>query len=227
MNRTNLLSAAVLVVLSGLAAPAQQTETAPADPHERRHMEHRFDPERWAKSFDSSERDAWQKPDQVLETLDLKGGERVADVGAGTGYFTVRLARAPSMPTVYAVDIEPKAVEYLQRRADKEGLKNVVAVQASGTAANLPEPVDCILVVNTYHHIADRVAYFQRIGESLRSGGRIAIIDFKKGAPMGPPEEYRFTPAEIQSEMQKAGFTLSERHTFLPNQEFLIFRQAD
>lgn len=91
-------------------------------------------------------------------------------------------------------------------------------------SANLPEPVDRILIVNTYHHIAQRTTYFRQLGKSLKPRGLVAIIDFRKGAPMGPPEHYRLTAPEIASEMLSAGYELSERHDFLPHQEFLIFR---
>lgn len=204
------------------AAGVLTAQSAP----ERPHMDHRFDPKQSAKSFDGPERDAWQKPDQVLAALDLKPGQVVADIGAGTGYFTSRLARHASAPKVYAVDIEPAMVEHLKQRAEKEGLTNVTAIRASGTSPNLPEPVDCVLIVNTYHHIPQREAYFRILGKSLKPGGRLAIIDFKKGAPGGPPDHYRFTVDEIKAELAQAGFKLLVQHNFLPRQEFLILHQA-
>ena len=125
-------------------------------------MERRFDnPEQFAKSFDDPERDAWQMPDRVIAALNLKRGQVVADIGAGTGYFTVRLAKAPTAPRIYGVDMEPKMVSYLRDRAIKEGLHNVIAVQATADTPNLPEPVDVVLIVDTYHHIGEREAYFR------------------------------------------------------------------
>jgi SAM-dependent methyltransferase len=191
------------------------------------HMEHRFDdPERYAKSFDDPARDAWQMPGRVIEALGLRPGERVADIGAGTGYFSVRLARSGAAPTVYAVDVEKAMVEYVRQRAAKEGLKNIVGVEGSSRSANLPEPVDVVLIVDTYHHIPDRVAYFAALRQSMKPGARLAIVDFRKGAPSGPPEEFRFTPEQISAELGKAGFTLSAQHDFLPRQLFLIYRAA-
>src|ERR1700731_3385703 len=113
------------------------------------HMEHHFDPKASAKSFDDPARDAWQMPDRVIAALNLKRGQVVADIGAGTGYFSVRLAKSEAGPKVYAVDIEPSMVSYLRERAAKEGLNNVTAVQAAADQANLPEPVDVVLIVNT------------------------------------------------------------------------------
>jgi SAM-dependent methyltransferase len=86
--------------------------------------------------------------------------------------------------------------------------------------------VNLVLIVNTYHHIGEREKYFRQLASSLKPGGRLAIIDFKKGAPGGPPDHFRFTPEEIQSELKLAGFELQARHDLLPRQNFLIFRRA-
>jgi cyclopropane fatty-acyl-phospholipid synthase-like methyltransferase len=124
---------------------------------------------------------------------------------------------------VYAVDIEKAMVDYVRRRAAMEGLTQVVAVQGSATSANLPEPVDVVVVVDTYHHIANRPVYFRQLRTSMKRGGRLAIIDFRKGAPSGPPEEFRFTPDQITAELKQAGFTLRAQHDFLPRQLFLVY----
>jgi SAM-dependent methyltransferase len=193
--------------------------------HGGRHMEHRFDDaEKWARNFDDPARDQWQLPSRVVDTLAVRPGQVVADIGAGTGYFSVRLARAAAGAKVYAVDIEPSMVEYVRKRAEKEGLKNIVAVKAGSDRTNLPEPIDLALIVDTFHHIPARVAYFSELRKSLKPGGRVAIVDFKKGAPDGPPEEFRFTPEQIGDELGQAGFVLSARHDFLPRQNFLIYR---
>jgi len=176
-----------------------------------------------AKSFDDPARDEWQMPAQVIDALQLKSGQVVADIGAGTGYFTVRLAKSPAAPKVYAVDIERSMVEYVKQRAVRDGLKNVVAVQAGADRANLPEPVDLVLVVDTYHHIPNRVAYFTALKDRMKAGARLAIVDFRKGAPSGPPEEFRFTPDQISVELAKAGFALQTSHDFLPRQIFLVY----
>jgi SAM-dependent methyltransferase len=188
-------------------------------------MQHRFDDaERYAKEFDDPARDAWQMPARVIDALALRPGYVVADIGAGTGYFTVRLAKATAAPAkVYAVDIEPSMVEHVRQRAAKEGLANVVAVQAAPDRANLPEPADVVLVVDTYHHIPNREAYFRALKQSIKPGGRLAIVDFRKDAPGGPPKEFRFSPEQIASEMGKAGFKLQSTHDFLPRQIFLVF----
>jgi ubiquinone/menaquinone biosynthesis C-methylase UbiE len=191
------------------------------------HMEHRFDnPKESAEKFDDPARDAWQMPDRVIEALNLRRGQIVADVGAGTGYFTVRLAKSPAAPKVYAADIEPSMVSYLKERAAHERLSNVAAVLAAADTPNLPEKVDLVLIVDTYHHIGGREVYFRKLAQSLKAGGRVAIIDFKADSPEGPPKEFRFAPEQVQLEMAKAGYTLAARHDFLPWQHFLIFAIA-
>jgi len=188
------------------------------------HMTHRFDDaERYAKQFDDPARDAWQMPDRVIAALGLTTGLTVADIGAGTGYFTLRLARSATAPRVFAVDIEPAMVDHVRQRAAREGLSNVVAVKAAADRTNLPARVDRVLVVDTYHHIADRVAYFTALKAHMKPGAQLAIIDFRKDSPEGPPVQFRFTPGQITAELSKAGFALKTQHDFLPRQVFLVY----
>ena len=141
---------------------------------------HRFeDAEKWAKEFDNPERDTWQKPEEILDALHLQRTSLVADIGAGTGYFSVRIAKRIPEGKIFAADIEPDMVRYLGERARREHLINLVPVQASADAVNLPEPVDVALVVDTYHHISNRTQYFAKLKSSLRPGGRLVIVDFK------------------------------------------------
>ena len=217
MNRVFFV--ALISVLSSALAAAQQHKPTKPD-----HMDHKFDdPARYARSFDDPARDAWQMPARVIDTLALKPGMKVADIGAGTGYFSMRLAKAPGV-SVFAVDIEPKMVDYLKQGAHKEQATNVTGVLAGASSPNLPEAVDVILVVDTYHHLPNRPTYFRELQKSLKPGGRIAIVDFRKDAPEGPPVHFRFTPQQIQDEMKQAGYELQSSHDFLPRQHFLIFR---
>jgi cyclopropane fatty-acyl-phospholipid synthase-like methyltransferase len=223
MRTLRLFALVFGVAMLAVTAAAQQ----PASQGKPDHMQHRFDdPERYAKSFDDPARDKWQMPVRVLEALRLSPAASVADIGAGTGYFTVRLARAVPNGTVHAVDIEASMLDHIRKRATAEGLKNVRTVHATGTDPNLPTPVDLVLVVDTYHHIANRAAYFRELTKSLTSDGRVAIIDFRKDAPEGPPVEFRFDAEQISGEMKDAGYRLDARHEFLPRQHFLIFRPA-
>jgi len=114
-------------------------------------------------------------------------------------------------------------VKFLNERAAKEKLPNLASHLADDADARLPAPVDLVLVVDTYHHIAKRSAYFERLKTKLKPGGRVAIIDFKPDSPAGPPPEHRTAPGTIIAEMERAGYRLSERQDFLPRQSFLVF----
>lgn len=210
-------------VLSVVAAAAAVAQAPPAQGHAD-HMKHRFDPARDAGSFDDPARDGWQMPDRVIQALGIREGMKVADIGAGTGYFSVRLAKAAAGVTVFAADIEPAMLDHLKKRAAGEKLANITPVLAGEASPNLPAPVDLVLVVNTYHHIGSRPGYFRTLRKSLTPSGRIAIIDFRKDAPEGPPAQFRFTPEQIEAEMRQAGFALEQAHAFLPRQHFLVFR---
>jgi len=182
--------------------------------------------EQWAKEFDDPKRDAWQKPHEVIQALALKPDAVIADVGSGTGYFSVRLAHMFPKGRVYGVDIEPDMVKYLAERAKRDGLKNLIAVTGAPGNPLLPEKVDLILMVDTFHHIEDRDRYFRTLHDSLKPGGRIAIIDFRMDSLDGPPKSARSTPDGIKAELNRAGYTLVQEHAFLPKQYFLIFQLA-
>jgi cyclopropane fatty-acyl-phospholipid synthase-like methyltransferase len=178
---------------------------------------HRFEAaEKWAKEFDNPERDAWQKPEEILDSLHLQRNSLVADIGAGTGYFSVRIAKRIPEGKIFAADIEPEMVRYLDERARREHLTNLMPVQASADAANLPEPVDVALVVDTYHHIDNRTRYFADLKSSLRPGGRLVIVDFKADSPSGPPVQHRLSPERVTQELKAAGYTLVDTIQFLP-----------
>lgn len=165
-------------------------------------------------------------PERVIAALGLQPDDKVADIGAGTGYFTVRLARAVPKGTVFAVDVEHAMLQHIEKRAANEKLANVRTIHAASTSPNLPAPVAVVLIVDTYHHLPNRPAYFAALRQSLEPGGRVAIVDFRKDAPEGPPPEFRFDPEQIVSEMKEAGYALAQRHDFLPRQHFLVFKPA-
>lgn len=210
--------------LQRTAAPAKPAVAASQSPHTH---DHSFSgAEQWAKVFDDPERDAWQKPHEVIQALKLKPDAVVADIGAGTGYFAVRFAHMLSQGRVYAVDAEPDMVKYLGERARKAGLKNLTAVQAQSGDAKLPGAVDLAVFVDVYHHIDNREAYFRRLAASLKPGGRVAVIDFRLDAPVGPPRAARIAPEQVRAELLKAGYVPAGEHDFLPHQYFLLFRPA-
>ena len=180
--------------------------------------------EQWATVFDDPNRDRWQKPHDVIQALAINADAAVADIGAGTGYFSIRLAHMVPRGTVYGVDAEPEMVRYLSERAKKLGLRNLFVLESKADAPQLPTKVDLVLFVDVYHHLENRSIYMKKIRDSLKPRGRIAVIDFKLDSPLGPPKHARLSTEQVKAEMKSAGFSLIEEHNFLPNQFFLIFQ---
>jgi ubiquinone/menaquinone biosynthesis C-methylase UbiE len=163
-------------------------------------------------------RDAQQQPERVVAALALANGAQVADLGAGGGYFTFRLADAVG-PTgrVYAVDVDPDMLAYLRDRVRDEKRANIEVIEAAPDDSRLPAAsVDLVFLCNTYHHLSDRSAYFDALRARLRPGGRVAIIDYRTG-------KHGTAPEVIRSELEAAGYALAQEETFLAEQSFLIF----
>jgi len=208
-----------LLVALGIAA-----QVAAQAPHTH---DHSFsDAQRWAKEFDDPKRDAWQKPHEVIRALAPKPDALIADIGAGTGYFAARFAHMVPKGRVYGVDTEPDMVKYLAERAKREGLGNLTAIAGTPGDPRLPEKVDLVILVDVYHHVENREAYFARLRDSLAPGGRVAIIDFRMDSPDGPPKAARIAPQQVKAEFKRAGYSLEREHGFLPKQYFLVFRPA-
>jgi len=174
-------------------------------------------------------RDQWQQPAKVIAALQIREGMRIADLGAGGGYFTFHLAKAAGPSgRVYAVDIDKGTNELIAERAKKDGVNNVTTILAKSNDPLLPESgVDLVFTSNAYHHIDNRVVYFSNLRKYIRSGGRIAIIDFDRRAWLEGLLRH-YTPSEfIKREMEQAGYTLQEEPAFLDRQSFLIFTKAN
>jgi arsenite methyltransferase len=183
---------------------------------------------RWA--YERGDRDAWQKPAEVVRALDLEPGDVVADLGAGSGYFTGRLARAVAPGgRVLAVDVDAAMNRYLAERMAEEGVENVEIVLATPEDPGLPDgQVDLLFTSNTYHHLPDRTAYFRGAARALAPGGRVAIIEFAEKAGWFARTFGHHTPqATIVAELEAAGYRLAANHDFLPRQHFLVFAPAD
>jgi ubiquinone/menaquinone biosynthesis C-methylase UbiE len=219
-------------------APASSPPPAPSAPHADgpQHEHHstarhdppdKFaDPEQWSKVFDDPKRDAWQKPDQVVRELALRPDHVVADLGAGTGYFTIRIAKAVPKGKVYGIDLSQGMLDWIDKRAARDGLKNVATILAAADDPKLPKGIDLLLVVDTFHHITDRVQYFKRVRERLKPGARVVIIDYKEGKlPVGPPDGHKIPRHAIEREMTKAGYALCRSWDGLEYQHALFFAE--
>jgi cyclopropane fatty-acyl-phospholipid synthase-like methyltransferase len=214
-----------LVILAACGCGGGARGEPPSAPAADRHaMQHHFESaEQCAKSFDDPARDRWQQPALVLEALELGPGMVIADIGAGTGYFSVRLARAVPDGQVIATDIERDMIRYLTERAAREQLPNLRAVLTPPADPQLAAgTVDRILVVDVWHHIDDRAGYARALARALRPGGKIAIVDFTREATHGPPPDMRLTPEQVIGELRQAGLAAALSPTVLPDQYIVV-----
>ena len=222
MTRNFVIAAALVGLIFGAVEMEPSFAQTPSS------HQHRFGgAEHWARVFDDPARDHWQKPHQVIQALNLAPSAVVADIGSGTGYFSIRMAHFVPKGRVFGVDIEPDMVKYLADRAKRDGLANITAVAGQPDDPRLPAKADLLLMVDVYHHVADRSRYFSKLRNSLKPGGRVAIIDFKMDSPMGPPVSERITADRVKSELRAAGYAQVNEHDFLPNQYFLMFEVAN
>ncbi len=211
-------------LLLALAAPAAALGQAAAAP-ERMHHRH-ADPAAYVAALDDPRRDAYQKPEEVMQALALRPGEAVADIGSGSGYFTLRFARAVGdSGRVFAVDVSPDMVRHLNRRLRDAGVRNVFSVLADPDDPLLPDgSVDRFVIVNTWHHIDDQAKYLALMKRMLKPGGQVVHVDFhKRELPVGPPPAMKIAREDLVKQMEGAGFALAAEHTFLPHQYFLVF----
>jgi arsenite methyltransferase len=176
-------------------------------------------------AYEGFNRDEWQQPDRVIQSLEIKPGDHVADLGSGGGYFTFRLANAVGPAgKVYAVDIDREMTQLVEKQAKDKNVGNVEVILAKPDDPLLPPTgVDLILTVDTYHHIDNRVSYFANVRKYLRANGRIAVIDFDRRAWLEGLFRHYTPPEFIKREMENAGYALQHEYDFLDRQSFLIF----
>lgn len=184
------------------------------------------DAEEYIVHLEQPDRDAWQKPDAVVAGLGLKGDETVVDVGAGSGYFTFRLARALPRGRVVATDLDPAMRAHLRERAAEEGLTNVEVREATSEDSGAPADADVVLIVNVLHHVPDWPGWMATLRATLTGPARLVVVEFKpEPTPMGPPIEIRIAPDTLTDEGAQAGWTLeSVDRELLPYHYIETFR---
>ncbi len=230
-----LVSLVVFAACGGRAAPPPTGPTtappAPADGHADHHGHHPgtaahdfADAAAWAAVFDDPERDAWQKPDEVVALLAPGPGQTVADIGAGTGYFERYLTRAVGgAGKILAIDSEPAMVAYIAERARRELWSNVVAQHSAVDDPGLPTAaVDRVLVVDTWHHLPDRARYAAKLAAALRPGSTLVVVDFTLDAAMGPPPAARVEASVVVAELTAVGLTARIADESLPHQYVVV-----
>jgi ubiquinone/menaquinone biosynthesis C-methylase UbiE len=180
----------------------------------------------YLSKLEDPERLAWQKPDEVVAALDLAPGAIACDLGAGPGYFAIRMARAVGPAgRVHAVDVDARMLEILRKRVGEAGVPNVHPHLAADGAAAPPEPCDLVLLVNAFHHFPDGTGTLRRLAAALRPGGRIANVDFHdRELPVGPPPEHKISRERFLAAAAEADLVLAAEHTFLPYQYFVLLR---
>jgi ubiquinone/menaquinone biosynthesis C-methylase UbiE len=175
-------------------------------------------------------RDEEQRPEEIIRKMELERGDTVADVGAGSGYFTRRLAKAVGPAgKVYAVDIQPEMLSILKSNVEKIGATNVLPVLGTNDDPRLPDDsLDWILLVDVYHEFQQPKAMLAKMREALKSSGKVALVEYRLEGPtaLHVREEHRMSVDQILAEWEPAGFRLVKRYEFLPTQHFLVLEKA-
>lgn len=208
------LPAALLAVL--LAAPAAAQHA-------------RLFPPRDLGLLEGPDRDAYQRPDQIMDALQIGENSVVADLGAGGGWFTVRLARRVGPKGwVYAEDIQPEMIQAIERRVKREGLNNVKTVLGTPTDPKIPAgTLDAVLIVDAYHEMEQPVTLLRNLAKSLKPTGTIGIVNYNKdGGGPGPALDERVDPEQVIRDARAAGLELRKRENFLRYQYLLTFGVA-
>ena len=215
------------ILLPGILLPTLLGVGAAQDhkKHDRPMHHHPWSVDEWLERLESPSRAAWQKPDEVVAALALRAGDAVADIGAGSGYFSTRFARAVGETgKVFAVDIDDGLIGHLRERAAKEKLNNMEPVLSKPDDPNLaPRSVDLVFICNVLHHVESRASYYKKLAAALRPGGRLVVVDFfKRELPVGPGVEMKIAREEMVRELSDSGFQLRREFDFLPYQYFLV-----
>src|SRR5262245_24355030 len=219
----------IVIVLSACAGSRPVAPMGTHGAHGKMEDLHR-DFDRYVGLLDDPARAEWQKPDELVAALRILPGQAVADIGAGTGYFTFRLARAVGPKgKVYAVDVDERMIHLLKKRREEAGTPQVGVVKTPPEEPGLPpRSVDLVFLCDTYHHLGDRAAWLRKLKAALRPGGRFVDIDFRDG-PMavGPPPGHKLEEKVVREEIARAGFRLVGEPIQLRYQYVLVYEVGE
>jgi len=177
--------------------------------------------------LERADRALWQKPDSVVAALGLAGTETLVDLGAGSGYFSFRFAKALPKGKVIAAEIEPEMIRHIHHRAMTEGVTNLEAKLIQPEDPGVTAEADVVFLCDVLHHVADRPAWLSKLTAAMRPGARLVLIEFKAGPlPEGPPEAAKIGRDQLLDLVGQAGLVLHRESTeLLPYQEYLIFEK--
>jgi ubiquinone/menaquinone biosynthesis C-methylase UbiE len=242
------LAAGVAIFVGATTMPASSQERVPeapppplsrrpprAQPPVQKSVKPRLFPPQDLGLLEAPDRDQWQKPEQIMDALGIADGSHVADLGAGGGWFTVRLARRVGPNgVVSAVDIQPQMIEAINRRAEREGLTNIRTVLGTPSDPHLPPNLDAVLIVASYHEMEDPndpgavVTLLSNVARALKPQGRLGVVDFaRSGGGPGPAPEDRVDPEAVIRATSGAGLRLIGRERVEPFQFLLVFGKAN
>ena len=225
MKATTVKLLLISTMLAVTVAAAQHGKQHNDLTEEERTKHHRFDDaKKWARIFEDTTRNEWQKPEEVIEAIGIEKHSVIADIGSATGYFPVRFAQFAKEGRVYGIDIEPNLVGYLNARAVREKLPNLTSILGDPDDPKIPERVDLVFICDTYHHIQHRAKYFENLKKYIKPESRLVIVDFKKGElPVGPKDEMKLAEEEVVRELTAVGYRLVPNSANLPYQYVLVF----
>jgi ubiquinone/menaquinone biosynthesis C-methylase UbiE len=215
-----LFSISAMALLASACLCAQPAATPPQSAANK--FMHDSDFHELVARFEDPARAQWQKPGEVIASLGPLDGKTVADIGAGTGYFAFPLAKKAAK--VIAIDIDQRFLDYIEQRKHAEKTSNIETCLTAPDAPGLkPGQADVVLIVDTFHHIENRIEYLKKLKGVLGKAGLLVIIDFKKQKPPpGPPIELRLAPEQVESELKSSGFALVSTDPDLLPYQYII-----
>ena len=186
------------------------------------------DTQKYIDFLDRSDRAIWQKPDALIQELHLSGTEKIADVGAGSGYFTFRFAQALPEGKVYAIDIEPEMLRHIHHKAMTEGVNNVEVIKSTPEDPKVPAGVDLVFVCDVIHHVKNQKMWLQQLSRQMKRGANVVVIEFKEGdLPQEPPDSVKIPKRKLIDMILRHNFRLDrDKADLLPYQMFLIFSKT-
>ena len=185
------------------------------------------DPRQYQQTLENPDRVAALQVDRVIGALGITPGMRIADLGAGTGIFTVPFAKAAGATgKVYGIDVDAGLLAIVAEKAKAAGVTTIETIVAGANDPKLPEPVDLLFICDTMHHLPNQADYVKQFGKLLRPGGRVVVIDFAEGKWPAGHEAFTITPTQVDQWMQAAGFTRSTTHTFLATNFFHVYQRS-